>query len=181
MNKFFQGRGQDTPCSYVWVRNNCRSPHLCDQPPAHTFFNGKHLALHRRVKVYCIWGFLSMRISVAVRTESLSVIQMGWVNLTSLVDIWFIKWYICSTLRLVPKLLLGNGIVIKVGQASSPGIIMTSGDACSTSCFCFESENELFEKMKQEFLTQEHSQVGALERENDLAFKDSFYHIENYG
>ena len=37
-----------------------------------------------------------------------------------------------SPIRLVPKLQLGNGIARKVGQASSPDIIMTSGNACPT-------------------------------------------------
>ena len=49
-------------------------------------------------------------------------------------------------IRLVHKLQLGNRIAIKVGQASSPDIIMTSGDACPT--YCFESENEIFRKKR---------------------------------
>ena len=49
-----------------------------------------------------------------------------------------------GVIRRVLKLQLGNVIALKVGQASSPDIIMTSGDVCPT--YCFELKMDFSEK-----------------------------------
>ena len=48
---------------------------------------------------------------------------------------------------LVPKLQLGNGIATKVGQAYSPDIIMTSGDACPTFALNQKNETSIFKRV----------------------------------
>ena len=67
-----------------------------------------------------------------------------------------------SAIRLVPKHQLGNGIARKVGQASSPDILMTSGVDCPT--YCFKLQMNSSEKMKQGFWNR---RIPKLELENE--------------